>query len=172
MAPMTSSELLGVVLREGRCLTGESPEAAGAALSIAGSTIRRLEAGQVSRPRELTLDALAHYYNLDAGVLSWLAGCRLTGPDLEHRVRGRAAKAGVPSAGELGAVAVAWARIVAPPPADDGTDSGEQALLNDFRALDRRRQAMLRALAADLRLARAGELRARGVEERSARERR
>ena len=167
---MTSSELLGAVLREGRCLTGESPEAAGAALGIAGSTIRRLEAGQVNRPRELTLDALAHYYNLDAGVLSWLAGCGLAGPELEDRVRERAAKAGVPSAGELDAVAVAWARIVAPPPTDDGTDSGEQALLSDFRALDRRRQGMLRALAADLRLSRAAELRARAFDEGSSRE--
>jgi transcriptional regulator with XRE-family HTH domain len=166
----TSSKLLGAVLREGCCLTGESPEAAGAALGMAGSTIRRLEAGLVNRPREVTLDALARYYNLDASVLNWLADCRLTSRELEDRVRERAGKVGVPNAGELDAVTVAWARIIAPPPADDGTDSGEQALLGDFRALDRRRQGLLRALASDLRISRAAELRAQAVDERPVRE--
>jgi transcriptional regulator with XRE-family HTH domain len=167
---MIACELLGAVLREGRCLTGESPEAAGAALGIAGSTIRRIEAGLVSRPREVTLEALARYYNLDAGVLNWLAGCGLADPELGDGVRTRATSVGVPSGGELDGVALAWARIVAPPPADDGSDSGEQALLADFRAVDRRRQALLRALASDLHMSRAAELRAQVVDRQPGRE--
>ena len=126
---------------------------------MAGRTIRRLEAAKVARPRDLTLDALGHYYSVDAGTLKWLAACDLTGRNLDERVRERAADAGVTGRGDLTAVALAWARTAAPPPEDDGSEAGEQSLLADFRTLDRRRQAVLRALAADLRMARAAELR-------------
>jgi transcriptional regulator with XRE-family HTH domain len=156
---MTAVELLAAVLRDARCLMGESPEQAAAALGVAGRTIRRLEAAKVARPRDLTLDALGQYYNLDAGTLKWLAACELAGRDLDERVREGAADAGVAGRGELPAVALAWVRAAAPPPVDDGSEAGEQSLLMDFRTLDRRRQAVLRALAADLRMARAAELR-------------
>jgi len=158
---MTGSELLAFVLREARCLMGESPERAAATLGMAGRTVRRLEDGVIARPRDLTLDALAHYYGLDAATLKWLAACDLSGGELDEGVRGRAAKDGVTGRGDLGALALAWARAAAPPPADDGTDPAEQALLADFRALDRRRQALVRALAVELRTAYASELRMR-----------
>jgi len=165
MREMTGVQLLATVLRDARCLMGESPERAAATLGMAGRTIRRLEGAEVVRPRELTLDALAHYYNLDASTLKWLAACELSGREIDERVREHAAQVGVTGRGELEAVALAWARAAAPPPADDGSDAGEQTLLADFRALDRRRQGVLRALAADLRLARAADLRLHGTGE-------
>jgi transcriptional regulator with XRE-family HTH domain len=95
---MNSLELLGAVLASGRNTLGLSAEQAAQATSLAGNTVRRLENGDVARPRRVTLDRLAEFYGLRAPALRALANLgRIQGNELRERVEALAAAAGVES---------------------------------------------------------------------------
>ena len=65
--------VLGEVLRRARDGLNRSPEQVGALVGISGRTVRRLEAGDVDRPRRVTLEALAGFYGLNADVVAEIA---------------------------------------------------------------------------------------------------
>lgn len=150
-----SLSTLGQVLAEARSLLGKSPERVGSTTGLAGRTIRRLEAGQITRPHTTTLEALAAFYALDAEVLhrlvawsdrdeaSLLAGLQELDPT-------------APSDLDVGQLAMRAARR-----GFEGSPTGDAAPLDpelaaiteDFLALDRRRRAHVRLLLRDLRTA-------------------
>jgi hypothetical protein len=156
---MRSLELLAHVAREGRYLTGESPEQVGEAAGVAGRTIRRIEDPRLDRcPRRLTLETLAHYYSLDATLLVWLSGCGLDGDALEREVRGRATRAGVDSASTLARVALALARVSG---GETAVPEDEKRLVVSFRRLDSSRRRIAAVMVEQLLLAQAEQRRRR-----------
>jgi transcriptional regulator with XRE-family HTH domain len=80
---LNGRELLGGVLRAARETLGDrSPEQVARAAGVSGRTIRRLEDGVYeSRPRALTLDALASFYGLRAGFVRELGEWTELGDD-------------------------------------------------------------------------------------------
>jgi transcriptional regulator with XRE-family HTH domain len=157
----TGHGLLAAVLREGRLLTGGSPEQVGAAVGISGRTIRRLEKGDLrGEPREITLEALAAYYALDSSVLKWLASTVYVGDALSAAVADRAARSDVSGAGRADEIALRLARALpARISANQPSHEDEAELLREYRQLDPRRRRLARALMQELRLARSEERR-------------
>src|SRR4051794_37568430 len=72
---MTARQLLGAVLREARETVDRSPEQVGSAAGVSGRTIRRLEEPEpdTTRPRRVTLEALASFYGLRTSFVRQLA---------------------------------------------------------------------------------------------------
>lgn len=158
---VTGRALLAAVLREGRFLTGESPEQVGAAVGISGRTIRRLERGDLrSGPREITLEALAAYYAFDSSVLKWLASTAHVGEALSAAVADRADASGISSAGRTDEIALRLARTLpAQVAANQPANEDEAELLREYRQLDTRRRRLLLEFAMELCLARSEERR-------------
>jgi transcriptional regulator with XRE-family HTH domain len=152
---VTGRALLAAILREGRFLTGESPEQVGTAVGIAGRTIRRLERGDLrSGPREITLEALAAYYAFDSSVLKWLASTAHVGDALLAAVTDRADASGISSAGRADEIALRLARALpAQVAANQPASEDEAELLREYRRLDPRRRRLAHALVLELRLA-------------------
>lgn len=147
---------LGQVLAEARALLGRSPEQVGAGTGLSGRTIRRLEAGLITRPHTTTLEALADFYALDADVLHQLvAWAALDAERLLASLR----KLDPSAADDLDAVQLAMRvarRGFEGGPRSDDThpaDPEVAAMVEDFIALDRRRRAHVRMLLRDLRAA-------------------
>jgi transcriptional regulator with XRE-family HTH domain len=156
------------LLREGRVLLGESPEQAGASAGISGRTIRRLEQGEIMRPRGVTLDVLGRYYNLNSAFLRWLAGRDESGSALTDLLSARAEKEGIVPVGDPLELALMLARVR---PSDRVrlTPVGEfEELRTEFEPLNERRRRFLLLLAHELRLAQAEELRRRSHREQAA----
>lgn len=153
--------MLAAVLREGRFLTGESPEQVGTAVGISGRTIRRLERGDLrSGPREITLEALAAYYAFDSSVLKWLASTAQVGDALSAAVADRADALGISGAGHAHEIALRLARVLpAKVVANQPEHEDEAELLREYRQLDPRRRRLALALVLELRLARSEERR-------------
>jgi transcriptional regulator with XRE-family HTH domain len=64
--------VLGQVFQRARDLLNRSPEQVGAMVGISGRTVRRLEVGEAERPRRVTLEALAGFYGLNPDLVVWL----------------------------------------------------------------------------------------------------
>lgn len=177
---------MGQVLRGARETLGDrSPELVARSAGVSGRTIRRLEDGEYdSRPRALTLDALASFYGLRAGFLRKLGTWTdLPAEEVAPRLHEAAREVLGDEAFEeedddLSVLAMRVARattthrespwtrksdVVAGDDAQGlflepgGRDADAIALMRDFLRLDRRRQRMLLDLVAELRHARDAE---------------
>ena len=143
-------------------LLGRSPEQVGSTTGLAGRTIRRLEAGLITRPHTTTLEALAAFYALDAEVLHQLVAW--SGRD-EARLRAGLQKLD-PTAGpdlDVGQLAMRSARRGFEGSKRTDAPAGDPefaSITEDFLALDRRRRAHVRLLLRDLRAAAEQERRA------------
>jgi hypothetical protein len=161
MSSLTSVQALAHVMREGRLLLGESPEQVGGSINISGRTIRRLEAAEIDRPRDITLTVLAAYYNLDAGFIRWLARVDVAGAELEARLQQRAELASLrPAESEPLPLALMLARHrSAQRPSRQ--EIALERLQADVGLLHARRRHMVRQLVDELRLAQSEEMRRR-----------
>lgn len=162
VAPLTAShELLSYVLREGRFLTGETPEQVGDALDLSGRTIRRLEDSSVRSPRAMTLEALAGYYALNASFLRWLADLDADGASVRDALKEWAAEVDVEATAENPQLAMLLARtgVGRRRPRDLAVEGSE--LVAHLMALDRRRRALVSALVDELLMAQSEDVRRR-----------
>lgn len=76
-----------------RATVARSPEQVGAQTGVHGRTIRRLEAGESTRPRRTTLQALAGFYALNGELLTALGAWSaegVSGDELRARIVDRA----------------------------------------------------------------------------------
>jgi transcriptional regulator with XRE-family HTH domain len=158
-APESPIALLGHLLQEARAGVQRSPEQVANLVGVAGKTIRRLEEGEVGRPRSATLEALCRYYGLDTGFLLEILDWDERGGSLARRLGslyeeqlGRAA----PSDEESDPVALGMAlarrlsrRTEEAPPVLRRTPEAQE-VLSGYERLDPRRRVLLRALLADL----------------------
>lgn len=86
----TARDLLSYVLGEARETLDRSPEQVGAAVGMAGRTIRRLEDAQYhAQPRQTTLTTLASFYGLDAQFITELANWEGSEESLLRWMRGQ-----------------------------------------------------------------------------------
>jgi transcriptional regulator with XRE-family HTH domain len=160
MASFTAMAVLAYVLREGRLLLGESPEQVGGSIGISGRTIRRIEAVESGRSRDITLTTLAGYYGMSAEFVRWIARETETGPALEERLRHRAELSGLQPADEPFALALMLARHR--PVARRTREEAElEALQSDVALLNDRRRRLVRQFVDELRLAQSEEIRRR-----------
>jgi len=175
---MSALEVLGQILARAREALGRSPEKVAGPSGVAGRTIRRLENAGSDRPRRVTLDALAHFYGLDAGFLSMLASwSELSDERLNARLVASAQRVlgeeeaalytDEPSVELAMRVARRGARPVFPAAGDGRTQSavtflaGDEAsareraeavdMVLDYVAMDARRRRLARELMRELR---------------------
>lgn len=151
------------MLLEARLLVGESPEQVGGSVRVAGKTIRRLERGEIKRPRELTLTVLARYYALNVAFVLWLSQQDSAGEVFHAALRDWATARGV-NAVDLddGELALRLARQREPAGQSREHDAAFE-LESDFARLNERRRRMLQQFARELRLAQSEETRRRGA---------
>lgn len=160
MASLAAIDVLAYIAREGRLLLGESPEQVGGSIGLSGRTIRRIEAVESGRPRDITLTTLANYYGMSADFLRWIARETTTGPELESRLRQRAELAGLQAVDEPLALALMLARHR--PVSHRSRDEAElEALQSEVGLLNDRRRRLVRRLVDELRLAQSEEVRRR-----------
>jgi transcriptional regulator with XRE-family HTH domain len=160
MASITAMAVLGHVAHEGRLFLGESPEQVGGSIGVSGRTIRRLEAVESDRPRDITLRTLASYYGMSPDFFRWIARETATGEELEERLRHRAELAGLEPVEEPMVLALMLARHR--PAARLTREEAElEALQSDVARLNDRRRRLVRQFVEELRLAQSEEIRRR-----------
>jgi hypothetical protein len=139
---------------------GESPEQVGRSIGVSGKTIRRLEAAESGRPRDITLAVLAGYYGMNPDFFRWIVRERATGGDLEERLRHRAELAGLQPVDKPKDLALMLARHR--PAVRSTLEQAElEALQSDVALLNDRRRRLVRQFVDELRLAQTEEIRRR-----------
>lgn len=160
MDHITAMAVLGHVAREGRLFLGESPEQVGGSIGVSGRTIRRLEAVESGRPRDITLRTLASYYGMSPDFFRWIARETAIGDALDERLRHRAELAGLESVEDSMVLALMLARHR--PAARLTREEAElEALQSDVARLNDRRRRLVRQFVDELRLAQSEEIRRR-----------
>lgn len=157
--PETPRELVGQLLAEARSGLQRSPEQVATQIGLAGRTIRRLEEGDVGRPRVTTLETLCRHYALDADFLRDLLDWDERGAELVQRlgaVYEERLDREAPSEDEMDPVALGMAlarrsarRAERTPTILGGLPEANE-ILSGYERLDTRRRGLLRALLADL----------------------